>query len=502
MPPATTKCANPPCDVHDAIEQSGVKVLPVISCTPGSNSGRCDGAAAQAKRGRPDQRRDRTGHGQGVVKLHQADGTGIGSGLAMAVRDLANYLAMDISLEVSKSAPIPPLQVNIQKCVDSTDPVQQQCKAFAQGCNDGTSTTRVPKNTIFGCTPGATPQFFVSFTNPLDPNALQPNPNDPFGGYHFTLQTSSARRGRARSCSTRSPSTSSRTNTSVMPPPPPGAGTYMSSGTYEQQVFGAGCDYYQIEGEGTAPDSCSDGIDNNNLPGRDLGVDLNGDGDFTGPGEIPPDPGCMPGSCTDTVNNDKDMKMGTALTDLLDPDCATNTTQDWSDLFFKANVPAGTSINFDICTGDVPGDLAAPPAGKCTYSRVATIISGATEIACTTNAACKGKLVNGVMRDGFCGTGGQCQFIDPPQAQGHLLERRGLRRERQRHLQRRDHRVVLQDERRPVPVHHAAGRSRQQPDDGPERQALREGQGHAQRRQRAALHPDFVRLVPAVLLPR
>ena len=388
-------------EVKDALVQSGVKVLPVLSCAAGSNNGRCDGATAQAEAiaKLTGVMSTKTGT-QGLVQRIKNDGTGLGSGLALAVRDLANYLAMDISLTVADN---PGFQIDIQKCTNPSDLAQKAvCTHFTTGCTDPAPN---PKNTIAACQPGAEPKFFVNFTNPSDPNAVPPNPSDPNGGYHFKLRIV----GKQQYTLEEIPVYIIPTNKSVMAPPPPGAGTYQTMGTYEQQVFGSGCNYYQIEGEGTSKDSCKDGINNNPMmgPGIDKGLDLNMDGDFNDPGEYPPDPGCLPGSCMDGVNNDGDKSGSTELADLRDPDCATTVSQDWTDLYFKADVPAGTSIDFDMCTATTQAGLAS-----CTYSRVATVSSSASSSSCTTLADCKAP-PGSTAGDGFCGTGGQCQYIAP-----------------------------------------------------------------------------------------
>ena len=388
-------------EVNDALVQSGVKVLPVLSCPPGgnSNNGLCDEAESQVRAiaaltGAKDK-----STGQGLVEKIKDDGTGIGSGLALAIRDLAQYLAMDITLSVVDN---PGFTIEIQKCTNAADATQAAvCKSYSQGCTDSSTS---PKNTIAACQPGATPKFFVQFTNPLDPNAVPPNPNDPNGGYHFKLQIV----GNKQYVLDEIPVYIIPTDEMGPPPPSPGgAGTYTASGSYEQEVFGAGCNYYQVEGEEPGNiKSCGDGIDNNGDGTRDRGVDMNMDGDFLDPGDIPPDPGCMPGSCLDGIDND-----GDGLLDLQDPDCATNTSQDWTDLFFKADVPPGTSIDFDVCTGETEADLTG-----CTFSRVATVTSASGS--CATNTDCKNLNDNGTLRDGFCGTGGQCQFITPPKESG------------------------------------------------------------------------------------
>jgi hypothetical protein len=211
---------------------------------------------------------------------------------------------------------------------------------------------------------------------------------------------------------------------------------FVGSGTYEQEVYGAGCNYYQTEGEtptakgesgswancsdGTDNDgdnvidmadpdcdSCRDGSDNDNDGLEDHGVDQNGDGDFDDPGEHYPEPGCLPGSCYDGINNDGDVNGSIQLTDIRDTSCKTNDIQDWANLFFHADIPAGTSVSFDMCTADTEAELAT--CG--TLARIATVTSAAA--ACANNSDCLGVNVGGTMRDGFCGAGGQCQFITP-----------------------------------------------------------------------------------------
>jgi cysteine-rich repeat protein len=389
--------------VSDAIGKSGAKVLPVVSCSPGSNSGRCDGAAAQARVVAQTSGAVNTS-GQVITQFINPDGSGIGSGLAMAVRDLANYLSMNITLNFVNN---PGFVIDVQKCNVPGDPAQDAvCNGhFQAGCLD---TSLNPKGTLMSCPPGATPKFSVRFTNPLDPNSVPPNPNDPFGGYHFTLQIMGYHDANQLDKFVLDevpvyiiPTT----NTQMMMGPPAGGGMYQTSGTYDQQVFGAGCNYYELEGEGAGSKSCTDGIDNDGDGLIDSGKDMNNDGDILDPGEGA-DPDCMPGSCIDGKDNDND---GNA--DVKDPDCQTTATQDWSDLFFKADVPDGTSITFDMCTADDPTGLAS-----CSFSRIATVVTNGG--ACSDSNACKGKVVNGVTRDGFCGAGQQCQFIDPPKVNG------------------------------------------------------------------------------------
>jgi cysteine-rich repeat protein len=392
-------------EVRDAVIDSGAKLLPVLSCPKGGNDGRCDGTERQARAlaltsGALDPNPPNAG--KGLVKYINPDGTGIGSGLALAVRDLAQYLEMDVTLGVVDN---PGFTVDIQKCTTNSDPSQVVCaNVLSKGCGD---TTLAPKDTISKCAPGSTPKFAVQITNPFAPNNIAPNPSDPYGGYHFKLQLV----GDHQYLLEEIPVYIIPTQLAGPPAPDPNATSYRSTGVYEQVLFAKGCNYYQIEGEGPGAGTCDDGIDNNNDGLKDRGNDANSDKDYLDANEYPPDPGCIPGSCLDGINNDADKAGNTALTDYLDPNCITTEVQDWTDLFFTADVPSGTKIIFDMCTGALPDDLEG-----CTYSRIASITSSSDN--CGFNAACQNVNVGGTLRDGFCGKGGQCQFIDPPKVEG------------------------------------------------------------------------------------
>jgi hypothetical protein len=315
--------------------------------------------------------------GKGLLTYIKPDGTGLGSGLALAVRDLANYLALDITLGAVGN---PGFDIQVQKCTNPLDPDQAVCKTFSSGCQDGSP---LPKNTVADCQPGGTPIFFVKITNPPDPNSVPPNASDPFGGYHFKLQLVGNHQHLLEEIPVYIIPTAG-----AGPPPPPGA-TFPTSGSYEQALYGAGCSYAQQEGEASGSNSCTDGLDND------------GDGNTDDA-----DDGCRPGSCLDGVDNDGDNKP-----DMLDPDCQSNQQQDWSDLFFNADIPVGTSISFEMCTASDTAALAS-----CSFSLIATVTSSLST--CASNADCRNIDLGGTFKDGFCGTGGQCQFIDPPKLSG------------------------------------------------------------------------------------
>jgi hypothetical protein len=60
-----------------------------------------------------------------------------------------------------------------------------------------------------------------------------------------------------------------------------------------------------------------------------------------------------------------------------------------------------------VCTGETAAEVAT-----CTsLSRVATVTSAA--VPCASDGDCAGIAVGSITRDGFCGAGGQCQFITP-----------------------------------------------------------------------------------------
>jgi hypothetical protein len=406
-------------EVRDTLLSTKAKVLPVLSCSGGSD---CPQAQARALsevgctavvQGGVTRYRNCAGPvnqttGQGQYFTIDDDGTNIGSGLATAVRDLASYLSMDISVSAVGD---PGFEIEVQKCTNSNDPAQAAvCRAYSTGCIDSSLT---PKNTVRNCQPGSTPKFIVEFTNPtgmrqcpacdgsgatVATHGLCQNCDDPNGGYHFKLQLV----GDYQYVLEEIPVYI--IPTAMMGPgiDTGGEGTFMPSGSYEQELLGHGCNYYELEGEDdNASNSCTDGADNDGDGKVDNGDDANSDGDFDDAGDVAPEEGCLPGSCIDGIDNDGDAK-----SDIADVNCITNEIQAWENLYFKADLPTGTSISFDMCTGETEDEL-----DGCSFSRIATVTSGAS---CATDVACQNVNVGGFVRSGFCGAGGQCQFIDPP----------------------------------------------------------------------------------------
>jgi hypothetical protein len=216
----------------------------------------------------------------------------------------------------------------------------------------------------------------VQITNPSPPGSVPPNPSDPFGGYHFTLQLL----GNHQALLDEIPVYIIPTDRDAMAPP----ASYVPSGSYEQQLYGKGCSYYAVEGEGATSDSCTDTVDD----------DKDGLTDNK-------DPDCQPGSCLDKLDNERDGKA-----DIDDADCSNTQQQEWTDLFYNADIPPGTSISFDACTALDPSGLE-----NCSYSHIATASSLLKS--CTKNADCAGIDAGSGPEDGFCGATGQCQKLDP-----------------------------------------------------------------------------------------
>jgi hypothetical protein len=362
-------------DVTTVLDETHARVLPVVSCGSAFN-GRCDGTIDQATTLAAASGVIDPATKKGEVLEIDPDGTGLGSGLAMKVRDLSSNLTMDITLG---SVGNPGFDIQIQKCTDLTDPVQAAlCASLQTGCTDSTPGVR---DTITACKPGALPKFAVQISNPAQPKSVPPNPGDPFGGYHFALQLF----GNHTVLLDEIPVYIIPTERAANAPP----ASYADSGSYEQQLYGKGCGYYAAEGEGDTADSCTDMLDN----------DMDGMTDAE-------DPDCQPGSCLDKVDNDKDGKA-----DGVDPDCSNTQQQEWTDLFYDADIPPGTSISFDGCTALDPSALKG-----CTYSHIATASSLLKS--CTQNADCLGIDLGSGPDDGFCGASGQCQKLTPQKLGG------------------------------------------------------------------------------------
>jgi hypothetical protein len=188
-------------------------------------------------------------------------------------------------------------------------------------------------NTQYQCTPGAAPNFTVSFTNPSDA-PVPPNPNDSYGGYHFKLQILGDRQYLLDEIPVYIIPT---THAPMGPPGGGGSGKYKLAGTYMQDITTATC------------------------------------------------PAIAGGSSL------------------------TNDLPQWSDLYFNAGLPEGTSIDFELCTKTKQSDLAS-----CVWSNGSTLtrkkVTVRTKGTCASNAQCLGVSGYG---NGSCASG-VCQFITQP----------------------------------------------------------------------------------------
>ena len=292
--------------IKEALEESGVIVLPVMSGSMGNSASQADVIALTT--GAVDA------SSQPIVKNINSDGTGLGADLIDAVAELANSLAVDISVVPLYQPDAGAAGFNVTVTAIANSP---GCDPLPAG------------NVQTGCRPGSQPQFDVSFENPVTA-PVAPNNSDAYGGYHFVLQLL----GNGQYLLDEVPVYLIPDDT-VGPPPP---GTVTSTGSYSQDVFALECEVDPRTGE-------------------------------------------------------------------IDPNL--NRAPDWSDLYFKADIPSGTSITFSACTADDPADLAG-----CAYGTLATVESfGQT---CVTTGDCTGAMTPSGIRDGFCADNQTCQFIDPP----------------------------------------------------------------------------------------
>jgi len=112
-----------------------------------------------------------------------SNGTGLGSAIVQGVSELAGALAMNVSARLVQD-PDRPSPQQFGFTVEAIDMPGDLCAAPIDSDGDA---AHLP-DTHVGCTPGATPKFRVSFTNPAAPNYVRPNPSDPQGGYHMRVE--------------------------------------------------------------------------------------------------------------------------------------------------------------------------------------------------------------------------------------------------------------------------------------------------------------------------
>jgi hypothetical protein len=333
----TTVSFTPPTwdQTKQALVGAGIKVLPLVA-TGGPN----DSVTLKQSQVLAQATGAVTPSGTALVQQINSDGTGSAGGLVSSIQQLSQYLKMDVSL-VPADGPDPGASkflinvapINSLGCQQPhplLDPVTGNCQAKT---TSACLRSACACNTQYDCLPGSTPKFTVTFTNPASA-PVPPNPSDPFGGYHFTLQL----RGNGKYVLDTIPVYIIPTDIPVMQPPPPAA--FQTLGVYEQDVFAGAC---------------------RQVPGPDGGF-------------------------------------------VIDPN--SKNTVAWSDIFYDANIPDGTSVDFEICTADTAAGLTTcswvPTAGR----QKVTVQAKGT---CIDDSQCQGITGFG---DGYCTAYGTCQFIN------------------------------------------------------------------------------------------
>jgi hypothetical protein len=102
------------------------------------------------------------------------------------VRELALGTIMDVSLSLTSAAPAPMPAFGLR--VEALQTLNSGCTTVADSNADGVADTHLD------CTALARPEFNVTFSNGTGVEAVPPNPADPNGGYHLTLQVLGDRR--------------------------------------------------------------------------------------------------------------------------------------------------------------------------------------------------------------------------------------------------------------------------------------------------------------------
>jgi hypothetical protein len=301
-------------------------VLPVLA-TGGVTSTFVTAARAQAKLIAQTSGAVRS-DGTAIWHEIQNDGSETGKAIVTSVAELAEHLAMNVSL-VAVDGPDPGASLFAISVVPQNSPGCLQPHPLV--ASDGTCVSSGPTyncNTQYNCRPGAEPKYHVTFTNPSGAAAVPSNPTDPYGGYHFKLQL----KGNNKYLLAEIP-------VYIIPTapmaPPPGV-IYQPTGVYEQEVDDTGC---KLD---TPPDAGSSlGLDSSALPS-------------------------------------------------------------WSDLYFTADVPLDTSVDFQLCTAESSAALAS-----CVWS-TRPKITVTSHGGCNTNTDCLQVPGYG---SGLC-TNGACRFIN------------------------------------------------------------------------------------------
>jgi hypothetical protein len=149
-----------------------------------------------------------------------SNGTGLSTAVVNAVSQLAKYLEMDVSVRVIFEPDLNPgFVVGVNAIAQPGD-----------GCQGVVGVTHQK------CAPGAAPQFKITFENPLAPNSIPLNPNDPMGGYSFRAELIADNQFVVDKVPIYI-----IPQVAVMMMGPPPAPTYYPSGTYSQATGSPGC---------------------------------------------------------------------------------------------------------------------------------------------------------------------------------------------------------------------------------------------------------------------
>lgn len=279
-----------------ALQDNGIRVMSVLSCRDDPNYGNnwngtgwCDKTRNQAREIATET--DTLGAGDSPLVLDiNSDGSGLSLTVVEGIQTLADYLSMNVGLRVVfEPDDNPGFVVNVE-AVD---------EGPGDGCEPPIDITHQ------NCLPGATPNFRVTFENPLsNPVPLNPDPNK--DGYDFRVEL-------------------------------------------------IGNDQYLLD----------------SIPV------------YVIPEEAPPPP--------ETYDS------AAYWQDITGSKCIGNTRPDWHDLTWLADLPSGTSIEFDACASD---DIAK--LDSCTFKKVASVTASG---ACTSDSDCP---------NGRCASNNLCQFITGP----------------------------------------------------------------------------------------
>lgn len=216
-----------------ALQNKGIKIMSVLSCAGRSD---CDYTRDQAK-----TIATQTGalgdSNEPLVFDINSDGTGLDITVVDGVRQLADYMTMDVSVGVVYSPDANPGFLFAAQAVDKA----------GDGCGPPAPVAGIPEHQ--NCLPGAVPNFQVSFTNPIN-SPVAANTNDPNGGYNFKVELI----GDGKYVLDSIP-------VYIIPTTPPV--TYVPAASYWQDIYAGGCkgndlpDWSDLSWEATLPEGTS-----------------------------------------------------------------------------------------------------------------------------------------------------------------------------------------------------------------------------------------------------